>query len=81
MRRLQLTTRSSSLASLVGDVIRAAGETSSAALKSIATEEIAENSPAEPSKTAVRRLERDHGMSFVPGRRVRMHNREPELVY
>ncbi len=81
LRRVQLTTQSSSLASLVGDVIQKARATSSALRTRPATEEIAESSPQAASKTVARPLEKDQGMSFVPGRRVRARNRELELVY
>ncbi len=81
MQRVQLTTQSSSLASLVSDVIQKARATGSAARRRPATEEIAESSPEAASKTVARPLEKDQGMSFVPGRRVRPRIREPELVY
>ncbi len=80
MQRVQLTTQSSSLASLVGDVIQKARATSSAMRRREPTEEVAESSPQAASDTVVRPLEKDHGMSFIPGRRIRMRNREPELV-
>ncbi len=80
MRRVQLTTQSSSLASLVSDVIQKARATGFAVQRRPTTEEIVEISPLEVSKTVTRSLERDQGMSFVPGRRVRLHAREPELV-
>ncbi len=81
MRRVQLITQSSSLASLVGDVIQKTLATNSAVRRRPATEEIAESSPQAASKTVARPLEKDQGMSFVPGRRVRLRNRERELVY
>jgi hypothetical protein len=78
MQRVQLATQSSSLASLVGDVIQKARASCSAARGRPATEEIAESSPRATSKTLARNLEKDHGMSFFPGRRIR--SRERELV-
>jgi len=80
MQRVQLITQSSSLASLVGDVIQKARATHSAVRRHPATEEIAESSPQAASKTVARPLEKDQGMSFVPGRRIRVPKRERELV-
>jgi hypothetical protein len=80
MQRVQLTTRSSSLASLVADVIQKARETHQGVRTRTATEEIAESSPQAASKVVPRWLERDQGMSFVAGRRFRVRQRERELV-
>src|ERR1700730_9628008 len=54
MQRVQLTTRSSSLASLVGDVIQKVRTTNSTVRRRPATEEIAETSPQAASKTVAR---------------------------
>lgn len=105
MQRVQLTTRSPSLASLVRDVIQKASATRSAVRKRSAIEEIAESAseavfrtvfrPLEKdqvggmvevtteesvSKTVFRPLEKDQGMSFVAGHRIRVRDRERELV-
>lgn len=80
MQRTQLTTQSSSLASLVGDIIRHAHETPPAARVSSAPEEIAESSSEMVSKTVARPLEMDRGRSFLPGRRTRVRYRELEPV-
>jgi hypothetical protein len=80
MQRVQLTTPSSSLASLVGDVIQKARETRPAVRSHAAPEEIAESSPDVASKTVARPLETDRGMLFVPGRRARPCYRELEMA-
>jgi len=75
MRRVHLTPPSPSFASLVRDVIQKASEARPAP-----PHEVAESSPLVASQTVARPLEKDQGMSFVPGRRVRVRNREQELV-
>jgi hypothetical protein len=80
MQRVQATTSSSSLSSLIRDVIQKARETNTDMWRRPASEEIAESSPQAASTTVTRPLEKDHGMSFVPGRRFRVPNRELELV-
>src|SRR5262249_43121551 len=80
MQRVQLTTPSSSLASLIRDVIQKVRETRPTVRRFASFEEIAESSPQAASKSVARLLEKDQGMSFVPGRRVRIRNRERELV-
>ncbi len=81
MRRVQLTTPSSSLASLVRDVIQKASEARPAPPRAIA-EEVAEASPLEAMKTVQRQLRRERGMSYLPGVRVRspQWEREPALA-
>lgn len=81
MRRVQLTTQSSSLASLVGDVIEKARAAAPPGWRRGVTEEIAESSPQAASETVARPLENHCGMSFIPGRRIHARNRERELVY
>jgi hypothetical protein len=80
MQRVQMTTPSSSLSSLVLDVIQQARETQGTQRRHTAPEEIAVSSSEAASKTVSRPLAKERGMSFVPGRRARMHNQEPELV-
>src|SRR5579864_3403576 len=67
MKRVQMTTPSSSLASLVGDVIQKAREIHPVVQRQQASEEIAESSPEAALKIVARLLEKDRGMSFVPG--------------
>jgi hypothetical protein len=78
MERVQATTRSSSLASLVRDVIQ---KTREEARPRPVKEEVAVSSPVEATMTVPRRLGKERGMSYVQGVRVRMGPREPELAY
>jgi hypothetical protein len=80
MRRVQLTTPSSSLASLVRDVIQKASEDRPVPPREVA-EEVAEASPLEAMKTVRRQLRKERGMSYLPGVRVRSREweREPAL--
>jgi hypothetical protein len=77
MRRVQLTTPSPSLASLVRDVINKASE-SALSLTHEAAEEVAEASPLEAMKTVRRQLRKERGMSYLPGVRVRVRVWVPE---
>ena len=81
MRRVQLTTPSSSLASLVRDVIQKTSEVRLASPHEVA-EEVAEASPLETMKTVRRPLRKERGMSYLPGVRVRSRDwdREPALA-
>jgi hypothetical protein len=81
MRRVQLTTPSSSLASLVRDVIQKASEAQPAPPRAI-MEEVAEASPLEAMKIVRRQLRKERGMSYLPGVRVRSPQwaREPALA-
>jgi hypothetical protein len=72
MQRVQVTTLSSSLSSLVSDVIQKARESYLAARRST---ELAESSPGDAFGTTPLLLETDRGMSFVPGRRAQVHYR------
>jgi hypothetical protein len=78
MERVQATTQSSSLSSLVRDVIQKAREE---AKPRDAKEEVAVSSPGEAMKTVPRRLGKERGMSYVQGVRVRVGPRERELAY
>ncbi len=101
MQRIQLTTPSSSLSSLVRDVIQKARETRRTLRRFPQFEEIVETGseivlrPLEEDqiggmvkvtteesipKTVLRPLKEDQGMSFLPGHRFRVRDREPELV-
>jgi hypothetical protein len=77
MERVQVTTQSSSLSSLIRDVIQ---KTREAAKPREMEEEIAVISPVEATKAVPRRLGKERGMSYVRGIRVR-GPRERELAY
>ncbi len=79
MRRVQLTTPSSSLASLIRDVIRKASEDRPATSRKVA-EDVAEASPLEAMKTVRLPLREERGMSFLPGARVRLPDWKPALA-
>lgn len=81
MRRVQLTTPSSCLASLVRDVIQKTSEARSAPPWAV-VEEVAEASPLEAMKTVRRQLRKERGMSYLPGMHVRspQWEREPALA-
>jgi hypothetical protein len=76
MERVQATTQSSSLSSLVEDVIQ---KTRQEAKPREAKEEVAVSSPQEPAKVVPRRLGKERGMTSVPWLRTRAP-REPELA-
>lgn len=77
MERVQATTHSSSLSSLVRDVIQ---KTREEAKRRDPKEEVAVSSPAEAMKTVPRRLGKERGMSYVGGQRVRVGQKERELA-
>jgi len=77
MRRVQLTTPSSSLASLVRDVIRQASEASPTR---VVADEVAETSPLEATKAVRRQIRQERGMSYLPGVRIRSREWKHELA-
>jgi hypothetical protein len=78
MERVQVTTQSSSLSSLVRDIIV---KTREDAKPRDANDEVAVSSPGEGLETVPRRLGKERGMSYLQGRRVRVGPRERELAY
>jgi hypothetical protein len=76
MERVQATTQSSSLSSLVEDVIQ---KTRQEMKPRAAKEEVAVSSPQEPAKVVPRRLGKERGMTSVPWLRTRAP-RERELA-
>jgi hypothetical protein len=77
MERVQATTQSSSLASLVRDVIQKTREETPPRNPK---DEVVVSSPWEATPTVPRQLWRERGMSHVPGFRVRAPSRNPELA-
>jgi hypothetical protein len=77
MERVQATTQSSSLSSLVRDVIQ---KTREEAKPREAKDEVGVSGPEEVMKSVPRRLGMERGMSYVPGVRVRGGPRERELA-
>jgi hypothetical protein len=86
MLKVQRTTASSSLASLVGDVIRKTREELSPVAKrdipKEGIEEVAETSPLEARKTIRRPIAKERGMAYLPGIRIRTRSwqREPAMA-
>jgi hypothetical protein len=78
MERVRATTQSSSLSSLVRDIIQKTWEETK---PQNTDEEVAVISPAKATKTVPRRLGKERGMSYVGGVRVRVGPRERELAY
>jgi hypothetical protein len=78
MERVQATTQSSSLSSLVRDVIHKAREE---AKPRETKEEVAVIDPKEAMKTVPRRLVKERGMWHLRGVRVRVGPQERELAY
>jgi hypothetical protein len=78
MERVQATTQSSSLSSLVRDVIE---KTRAEVKPREPEEEVAVSSPEEAKKTTPRRLGKERGMSYLSGRRVRVGSQERELAH
>lgn len=82
MLKVQMTTPSSSLASLIGDVIQKTRDSLTPASKREVVkedaEEVAETSPQEAMKTVRRPLAKERGMSYLPGFRRRTYGSERE---
>lgn len=78
MERVQATTQSSSLSSLIRDVIQKARQETK---RREAKGEIAVNSPRDAMKTVPRRLVEERGMWRLPGIRVRAGSLDRELAH